>query len=178
METLLISELAKLAGVKPQTIRYYEQIGVLTPALRSPTGYRRFGHRAIEELTFIKRAQALGFSLEEITEILDLGRSGTAPCSRVLVLARAHVAELEARIDGLRRLKAQIVAAIERWEDGGVPADCVSTFCGLITGAGIDEPKNPRLARARGPLDRFRSNHSGVDRRREANRADRGVERA
>lgn len=152
MEGLLISELAKLAGVKAQTIRYYEQVGVLTPALRSPAGYRRFGRRAIDELTFVKRAQTLGFSLEEITEILDLGRSGTAPCSRVLGLARAHVSELEARIDALRRLKEQIVTAIGRWKDGGIPADCVSTLCGLIAGATIEEPKNPVPACDRGPL--------------------------
>lgn len=136
MEGLLIGELARLAGIKPQTLRYYEQVGILTPPQRSSSGYRRYGHRALDELTFVKCAQALGFSLEEIKEILDLGRAGTAPCSRVLRLARQHVEGLEARIDALRHLKDQIAAGIERWEDGGIPADCVSTLCGLITGAG------------------------------------------
>lgn len=139
MKGLLIGELGKQAGLKPQTIRYYEQMGVLTPALRSAAGYRRYGRRALDELTFVKRAQALGFSLEEIRTILDLGRTGTAPCSRVLGLARQHVAELEARIEALRRLRDQIVAAIARWQDGGIPADCASTFCGLIMRAARDQ---------------------------------------
>lgn len=150
MERMPIGELAKLTGVKPQTIRYYEQVGVLRPPLRASSGYRRYGGGTLDELTFVKRAQALGFSLEEIREILDLGRAGTAPCDRVLSLAREHVGELDARIDALGRLKDEIVNAIEQWEDGGIPANCVSTLCGLMTFAftsNITVP--PPVSRAR-----------------------------
>jgi DNA-binding transcriptional MerR regulator len=135
MGGLLIGELAKRAGVKAQTIRYYESLGVLRPPRRTTAGYRRYGPEAVSELAFVKKAQALGFSLEDIKQVLDLGRAGRAPCSTVLSLAQSHLAELNRRIEQLQRLRDQLGAAVRRWQNGGAPPDCASTLCGLITDA-------------------------------------------
>lgn len=138
MDTLLIGQLARRAGVTTHTIRYYEALGLLSRPARTAAGYRRYPPSAVDELRFIKRAQSLGFGLDEIAEILRLSRSGRAPCSRVLAMARAHIAELGARIERLQALRDRLERALSRWEAGGVPADCAATFCGLIAEAVLD----------------------------------------
>src|SRR6058998_3605207 len=85
MAGLLIGEVAKRAGVSAPTVRYYEEVGLLTRAPRSSAGYRRYADGTIEELRFIRKAQALGFSLEEIGEILKLSRAGRTPCSHLSI---------------------------------------------------------------------------------------------
>ena len=95
MTGLLIGAVARRAGVSPPTIRYYEDIGLLVPPLRSSSGYRRYSDTTVEELRFIRKAQALGFSLEEIGDILRLSRSGKTPCSHVLTVAHRHLAAVE-----------------------------------------------------------------------------------
>ncbi len=137
MATWLIGELAKRAGVTPQTLRYYERLGLLGPPPRSSSGYRRYDERAWRDLVFIKRAQALGFSLDEIKEVLTIARAGRAPCQRVLELAERHVAELERRLSELAALRDRLATALARWRQQGVPADGATALCGLI--AGVDE---------------------------------------
>ncbi len=68
MTTFLIGDVAAQTGVPTPTIRYYERLGLLSPAARSRAGYRRYSETAIEELRFVRKAQALGFSLEEVGE--------------------------------------------------------------------------------------------------------------
>lgn len=76
MKRLLIGNVAERAGVSAPTIRYYESIGLLKVPPRSSTGYRHYTDTAVQELHFIKKAQGLGFSLDEIGEILKLTRAG------------------------------------------------------------------------------------------------------
>lgn len=147
---MLIGELARRAGVRPQTIRYYESLGLLARAERTSSGYRRYGTRALEELTFVHKAQGLGFSLEEIKQILDLGRSGRAPCASVLAIAEGHLAHLDRRIKELRQLQKELTQAVRQWKNGGVPTECASTLCGLINDVG--EPV--RLGESRVPPHR------------------------
>lgn len=142
MAGMLIGELARRTGVKAQTIRYYEQLSLLTPATRSAAGYRRYDERSVDELSFIRKAQTLGFSLDEIGEILQLGRAGKAPCNRVLRLAQEHVTDLTSRIEQLQRSHIQLSAAIREWQAGGVPQECARTFCGLITNAIVEAHSN------------------------------------
>ena len=137
---MLIGELARRAGVKPQTVRYYESLGLLSRPGRSPSGYRSYSPIAIEELGFVHKAQSLGFSLEEIKQILDLGRAGRAPCASVLAIADGHLANLAWRIAQLTDLRQQLTQAVQRWKEGGVPARCASTLCGLINEVGEDRP--------------------------------------
>lgn len=146
MAGLLIGEVARRAGVTPATIRYYESIRLLTPPQRSSAGYRRYSTATVEELTFIKKAQALGFSLEEIAEILRLTRSGQAPCSQVLVMARTHLTALNERIERLARFRDQLASELSKWD--GQTAPTCQGLCQIIATAAsrlADEAPPPDL---------------------------------
>lgn len=134
MAGLLIGEVAQRAGVSAPTIRYYESVGLLTAPRRTAAGYRRYGDTTVDELRFIKKAQGLGFSLDEVAEILQLTRSGQTPCSHVLSLGHRHLAAVADRIRQLERFRDSLRAELARWErrDSGVP--CVG-LCQLIAGA-------------------------------------------
>lgn len=132
---MLIGELARRAGVKPQTVRYYESLGLLSPVRRSAGGYRRYGPDALEELRFIRKAQSLGFSLDDVQQILQVARAGRAPCDQVLAIAEGHLAELDRRIEQLTGLREALRTSVKKWRNGGVPSHCASSLCGLITEA-------------------------------------------
>lgn len=132
---MLIGELARRAGVKAQTVRYYETLGLLSRVQRSASGYRWYGAQALEELRFIRKAQSLGFSLDDVRQILDVARAGRPPCSRVLAIAEKHLVDLDQRITQLSELRDDLTRAVNRWKDGGVPERCASTLCGLISEA-------------------------------------------
>ena len=133
MAGFLIGEVAERAGVPSPTIRYYESLGLLKPAARSSAGYRRYAEGAVEELRFIKKAQALGFSLEEIGEILELSRSGTVPCSRVLSLAHQHLAAVDERIGQLQQFRDRLAEEVGKWDQGATAA--CGGLCQLIVSA-------------------------------------------
>ena len=131
---LLIGDVAKRTGVSPPTIRYYEGIGLLPSPTRSSAGYRRYSDATVEELRFIRKAQALGFSLGEITEILQLSRSGKTPCSHVLSLAHAHLAAVDERIRQLRAFRRQLATDLAKWDKQQAAVTC-SGLCQFITDA-------------------------------------------
>jgi Cu(I)-responsive transcriptional regulator len=79
-------------------IRYYEQIGLIRPASRTDSNYRSFNDRDVNDLRFIKRARSLGFSVDEITNLLSLWRDRVRPSREVKAIADGHIADLEARI--------------------------------------------------------------------------------
>lgn len=137
MAGLLIGELARRAGVTAPTIRYYEEIGLLPSAARSSTGYRRYTNGALEELQFIRKAQGLGFSLDEIGEILQLSRSGQVPCSHVLSLAHQRLAAVDERIKRLHEFRTQLAADVTRWEKKKTATTC-SGLCQFISDADPD----------------------------------------
>lgn len=136
MAGLLIGDVAKQAGVAPPTIRYYEEIGLLLSPPRSSAGYRRYSETTVEELRFIRKAQALGFSLDEIGETLRLSRSGKAPCSHVLTVAQQHLAAVDERIRQLQRFRVQLAAELAKW-DGKETPTCRG-LCQIIAGAEQD----------------------------------------
>jgi MerR family copper efflux transcriptional regulator len=109
MGALLIGDVAERAGVPAPTIRYYESIGLLKPAPRASSGYRRYSEHTIEELRFIKKAQALGFSLDEVAEILQLSRAGKKPCAQVLSLGHEHLAAVNERIRQLQAFRNSLL---------------------------------------------------------------------
>lgn len=116
MAALLIGDVARRAGLSATTVRYYEEIGLLPPPSRSLKGYRSYPEQTIEELRFIRKAQALGFSLDEIREILKLSRSGKVPCSHVLSLAHQHLAAVEERIRQLQQFRDQLAVEVAKWD--------------------------------------------------------------
>ena len=104
-----IGEAARRSGVPAKTIRYYESIDLIPPATRGDSGYRRYGEAHIERLRFIKRAQAIGFTLEEVAELLSLNDSRDHKIARALANEKirdieARIAELDLMAESLRRL--------------------------------------------------------------------------
>lgn len=103
-----IGELARLGGVNPKTIRYYESIGLLPEPARTPSGYRDYDETYVDRLTFIRTAQRLGITLDEVREILTFRERGEAPCSYVRGVIEAQVATIDRRIRELRDLRRQL----------------------------------------------------------------------
>ena len=143
MAGLLIGDVAERTALTAPTIRYYESIGLLAPAPRSATGYRRYSETTVEELRFIKKAQSLGFTLEEIGEILTLSRAGDTPCSHVLELSRRHLRAVEERIRQLARFRDQLGSELAKW-DGEREPTCRG-LCQIISSADDQETDAPRL---------------------------------
>jgi DNA-binding transcriptional MerR regulator len=130
---MLIGDVAPQADVTPATIRYYEEIGLLTPPPRSEGGYRRYSESTVEELLFIRKGQSLGFSLEEISEILKLSRAGAAPCAHVLELARKNLAAAEERIAQIQAFRDRLAGEIAKWDGKSMPT--CDGLCQIINSA-------------------------------------------
>ncbi len=125
-----IGELADSVGVNPKTIRYYESIGVLPEPERTASGYRDYDDSYAVRLTFIRTAQRLGITLDEVREILAFRERGEAPCRYVRGVLDMQVTSIERRIAELRDLRAQLVelAAVA----DGLPAADAGVTCQLI----------------------------------------------
>jgi Cu(I)-responsive transcriptional regulator len=93
-----IGQAARASGVSAKMIRYYEQTGLIRPADRTDSNYRSFSARDVNDLRFIKRARTLGFSVEEIVNLLSLWRKADRPSREVKAIADSHVRDLEVRI--------------------------------------------------------------------------------
>ena len=128
-----IGELAKAAGVSPDTLRYYEREGLLPLADRTPSGYRDYGPEALADLQFIKKAQALGLNLSEVGKILEISSGGQAPCEHVRSSVTGRLAEVEQRLKELRALRLTLRETLERLDRTPMPkAGCQ---CAVIESA-------------------------------------------
>lgn len=99
-----IGQAAKASGVSAKMIRYYEGVGLIRPTDRTESNYRSFGEREINELRFIRRARNLGFSVEEITQLLALWRDRDRPSREVKAIASRRLQDLEARITEMQSM--------------------------------------------------------------------------
>ena len=106
-----IGTLAKQAGVPIQTVRYYEQLGLLPKAQRTASGYRLYGPQAVDRLRFIKKAQSLGLRLQDTREILDLSDRGRCPCGHVQRLLKIRLRELREKLADMRTLERRLKGA-------------------------------------------------------------------
>ncbi|TCO20364.1 Hg(II)-responsive transcriptional regulator [Kribbella steppae] len=102
------SELADRAGVNTETLRYYERRGLLDEPPRTPGGYRDYPVAAVELLRFVKRARELGFTLDEVEELLHLDDGGPDSCDAARALAEHRRDDLAARIADLQRMHASL----------------------------------------------------------------------
>jgi MerR family transcriptional regulator, copper efflux regulator len=109
-----IGELAEQAGISTKAIRYYEQIGILTPPARTASGYRTYDEVALGRLGFVRAAQAVGLSLDEIRQIIGFRDDGQAPCAHVTDLLQRHAADLDARIRELQTLRDELGKLAQR----------------------------------------------------------------
>ena len=117
-------ELADYAGVNPETLRYYERRGLLTTPPRTNGGYRDYPVDAVSVLRFIKRAQQLGFTLDDVEELLHLGRGGPENCEAARTLARARQADLAARIADLHRMHECLTELLTTCDRARAERDC------------------------------------------------------
>lgn len=118
-----IGTVAEKSGVPAKTIRYYESIGLIPSADRRPNGYRSYDDIDMHTLNFIKRARSLGFSVDEVRDLLDLWRDRRRPSKAVKTLASEHLKALDGKITELRSMRRTLATLIERCR-GDLRPDC------------------------------------------------------
>jgi len=118
-----IGELARAAGTKAETIRYYERIGLLPAPPRTAGNYRDYSAAHLSRLTFTRRARDLGFSIEQIRALLDLADHKEQSCVAVDVIAREHLADVKRKLADLNALRRELVSIIGQCRCGTI-ADC------------------------------------------------------
>ena len=111
--TMRIGQVASAASVNIQTLRYYERRGLLEQPERTPAGHREFPEEVVRRVRFIKRAQELGFTLNEIEELLRLREDRSASCSEVRAAARTKMEDIDRKIGSLRAMR-RALAILER----------------------------------------------------------------
>lgn len=120
---LNIGSVAEAAGLPAKTIRYYESIGLIQPAGRRANGYRSYSETDMRTLAFIKRARSLGFSVEEVRELLDLWRDRSRRSATVKSLATRHIAALDSKIAELQSMRGALAHLVKRCHGDARP-DC------------------------------------------------------
>ncbi|SKA36832.1 Cu(I)-responsive transcriptional regulator [Consotaella salsifontis] len=117
-----IGEASRRSGLPPKTIRYYEEVGLVTPG-RAANGYRDYQERDIHLLRFLQRSRSLGFSIEEARRLLALYKDDNRHSEDVRRLARRRMAEIDRKIEELNSLKRALGTLTERCHGGEGP-DC------------------------------------------------------
>jgi len=110
--SLRVGEVAKAAGVHRETLRYYERRGLLDSPERSPGGHRLYDEQAVTTLRVIKAAQRLGFTLDEVADLIEVGRS-RGQDSGLQLRAREKLVEVEQRLADLTTIRANLIAALD-----------------------------------------------------------------
>jgi DNA-binding transcriptional MerR regulator len=131
---LKIGDVSKRSGVGVEALRFYEKGGLLDKPSRTYSGYRVYGEEVLDRLAFIKQAQALGFSLDEIRRVVEDARRGESPCDEVREIVRRRLSELDERLRELRRYRDELRQTLEEWDEvGRAPGH----ICGLIEGSEV-----------------------------------------
>lgn len=117
-----IGQLASAAGVGIDTVRYYERSGLLKPATRSNSGYRKYGTGELDRLNFIRRAQHLGFSLNEISELLAISSRGDV--AAMYQAAESRLNDIDKRIAELTRMREALAQLMTSCPRDGSEHDC------------------------------------------------------
>ena len=118
------SEVAAQAHVNTQTLRYYERRGLLPQPERSQSGYRAYTADAVRVVRFVKRAQQLGFTLNDIEELLHLAEGGPASCEEARAMARTRIADLQRRIDELADMRDSLARLVDTCDQPRTERDC------------------------------------------------------
>ncbi|MBI2321611.1 MAG: heavy metal-responsive transcriptional regulator [Chloroflexi bacterium] len=134
---LTIGELGRRVGVPAKTVRYYDLVGLLRPAGRTPAGYRVYGEREVARLAFIRKAKRVGLSLDAIADILALYDQGERPCQEVCAAIERKIAQLDRQIAELLALRDDLT----RLRDGSEEAAALpGDICPVIERAGDSRP--------------------------------------
>lgn len=130
---LLIGELARQAGLNITAVRFYERRGLLPDVERASSGYRLYPPVAVDRLLFIQRAKSLGFSLDEIAELLSLNQNPATCCQDVRDKAAAKMADIEHKLAQLQRIHAALNELVQQ-----CPGDGPSSTCPILTALNDD----------------------------------------
>lgn len=139
--TYKIGDVAKLSGVGIETLRFYEKSGLIDRPARTASGYRVYDDAILDRLSFIKKAQVLGFTLDEIRELIDHKRAGQNPCRHVREKVSSRLAELDERIRQMQAYRNELAAELKQWEK---KRESPGHVCGLIEGSHIEHPTAAR----------------------------------
>jgi Cu(I)-responsive transcriptional regulator len=120
---LSIGSLARATGTKVETIRWYERVGLLPPPARTAGNYRSYGRPHLERLSFVRRARDLGFTLDQVRDLLRLADQRDRSCEDVDAIARVHLAEVDRKIADLQAMRRELADVIACCGHGTV-ADC------------------------------------------------------
>ena len=122
-KSLSIGALAKATGTKVETIRWYERVGLLPAPARTSGNYRSYGQAHLGRLSFVRRARDLGFTLDQVRELLLLADQRDRSCKEVDAIARAHLEDVERKIADLQALRRELADIIGQCGHGTV-AEC------------------------------------------------------
>ena len=137
---LNIGELGKATGTKVETIRYYERIGLLPKPARSAGNYRVYAEDALGWLSFIRRARELGFTIEQVRELMALAHQSGGSCAAVDAIARTHLNEVKRKLGDLRALERELSALIDQCTHETI-AEC-RIIEALAPSGSEDEPRS------------------------------------
>ena len=137
-KTIQIGEAAISTGVPPKTLRYYEELGLVRPG-RTESGYRQYDGEAIDRIEFILKAKQLGFTLNEIADVLTLKDDEKELCDHVSSLIESRLADIEVRIRNLTDLRTEL-EHVRDANKGGAAGSCRGTICHLIEDAPVSFP--------------------------------------
>ena len=124
METLTISQLANLAGVNVETVRYYERRGLIPEPPRCQSGYRQYTPDYAARIRFIKRAQDLGFSLNEIADLLAFRIETESACGEVKRQAELKIADIKSKISTLQNMQQALEDLVVVCDEKGSTGEC------------------------------------------------------
>lgn len=124
MAGLKIGQVAALAGVNRETVRYYERRGLMPEPPGRPSGYREYPEESVARIQFIKGAQALGFSLTEIEKLLALRVDSGTSCDEVRRQAQKKLEEIDEKIRGLQQLQSALTELVTACDRGGPEGEC------------------------------------------------------
>lgn len=124
MTSLTIGQLASDGGVGVETVRFYERKGLLAEPERRPSGYRKYDEEVVHRLRFIRRAKDLGFTLNEIKDLLSLRLDPTTTCADVKRRAEEKIADIKARIRTLQRMNRALVKVTKACNGSGGTSEC------------------------------------------------------
>ncbi len=133
---LTMSQVTSRAGVRPDTVRYYERIGLLPTPARTTGAHRRYDEDVIDRLRFIRGTQRLGLTLAEISDLLSVRDTGVCPCEPAETMLERHLAEVEAEMARLSAVKTELITMLARISgedcteplpDGWCPPSCEPT---------------------------------------------------
>ena len=122
-ERLQIGDLARATSTKVETIRYYEQIGLLPAPARTRGNFRAYSANQLGRLSFIRRARDLGFTLDQVRELLSLSDQKRRSCKAVDAISRQHLLDVNRKIEDLTSLRDELSSLIEQCRCGTI-ADC------------------------------------------------------